>query len=161
MLRVKSRNWQLLHLHLTYPTCICCLHWGWSRLSYADTFCNWKTESLGYRVVLFTWSYVELFQQNTDLWQMDTRLQLIPALSSDARVKKIIVNYTQRLSYAKDRGRESGAFKGWLNRQCVASWWKLRNHWLNPPFFIHSRTLEGRDVSSPMPPRHKIKVNLG
>jgi len=45
-------NLQLLHLHLTYPTCIWRLHWGWPRLSFAEICDNKKLESLGYHVAL-------------------------------------------------------------------------------------------------------------
>ena len=34
----KVANLQLPHLHLTYPTCIWRLHWGWPRLSFAEIF---------------------------------------------------------------------------------------------------------------------------
>jgi len=43
---------------LTYPTCVCCLRWRWLRLSFAAIFSHIKLESLGYRVALFTSSYV-------------------------------------------------------------------------------------------------------
>jgi len=58
----KVANFQLLHLRLTYPTCIWCLHWGWPRLSFAEIFRNRKLESLGYRVALPAWFYVKPFK---------------------------------------------------------------------------------------------------
>jgi len=50
----KVANFQIPHLHVTYPTCIWNLRWGWSHLSSAEIFGIGKLESLGYRVVLFT-----------------------------------------------------------------------------------------------------------
>jgi len=43
------------------------------RLGFAETFGVRKlwVPGLGYRVALFAWSYVQPFQQNTDLWQTD------------------------------------------------------------------------------------------
>jgi len=46
----KVVNFQLPHLHLTYPTCIWRLCWGWPYLSFAKIFSIRKLESLGYRV---------------------------------------------------------------------------------------------------------------
>ena len=51
-------NFKLSQLHLTYPTCIWHLRWGWPHLSFAEIFDVRKLESLGYRVVLNAWSYV-------------------------------------------------------------------------------------------------------
>ena len=51
----KVVSLQLLHLHLTYPTCTWRLRWGWPSLSFAKIFAS---ESLGYCGVLFAWSYV-------------------------------------------------------------------------------------------------------
>jgi len=45
----KVANFQLPHLHLTYPTSIWRLRWGWSRMSFADVFGIRKLESLGYQ----------------------------------------------------------------------------------------------------------------
>jgi len=50
-------NFQLPHLHLTYPTCIWRLRWRWRWLSFAEIFSNRKLESLDYCVALFVWSY--------------------------------------------------------------------------------------------------------
>ena len=46
----KVANFQLPHLHLTYPTCIWRLCWGRPHLSFAKIFSIRKLESLGYRV---------------------------------------------------------------------------------------------------------------
>jgi len=54
----KDANFQLLHLHLTYPACIWRLHWGRPHLSFAVIFGRRKLESLGYHVSLFAWAYV-------------------------------------------------------------------------------------------------------
>jgi len=40
-------NTQLPHLHLTYPTCIWRLHWGWSHFSFAEIIGIRKLESPG------------------------------------------------------------------------------------------------------------------
>jgi len=53
----KAANFRLLHLHLTYPTGIWRLRWGWPRLSFADIFGSRNLESLCYRVALFVRSY--------------------------------------------------------------------------------------------------------
>jgi len=49
---------QLLHMHLTYPTCISHLRCRWPRSSFAKIFGVRKLESLGYCVALFASSYV-------------------------------------------------------------------------------------------------------
>jgi len=54
----KVANFQLPHLHLTYPTCIWRLHLGWLRLSFAEIFGVRKLGSQGYLVALFARSYV-------------------------------------------------------------------------------------------------------
>jgi len=54
----KVANFQLPQLHLTYPTCIWRIRWGWSRLSFAEIFGVRKLGSLGHDVALFAWSYV-------------------------------------------------------------------------------------------------------
>jgi len=43
---------------LTHPTCIRRPRRGWPRSNFAEIFGTRKLESLGYRVVLFVWSYV-------------------------------------------------------------------------------------------------------
>ena len=44
----KVTNLQLPHLDLSYATCICCLHWVWLFLSFAEIFGIQKLEFLGY-----------------------------------------------------------------------------------------------------------------
>ena len=39
---LEVANLQLPHLHLTYPTCIWRLHWGWPHLSFAEIFSTRK-----------------------------------------------------------------------------------------------------------------------
>jgi len=43
---------------LTHPTCIWHPRRGWPWSNFAEIFGNRKLESIGYRVVLFVWSYV-------------------------------------------------------------------------------------------------------
>ena len=45
----KVANFQLLHLHLTCPICICRIRSGWTRLSFADIF-GIRKLSMGYGV---------------------------------------------------------------------------------------------------------------
>jgi len=49
----KVANFQPPHLHLTYPTCIWRLRWGWPRLNFAEIFGVRKLDSPGYRAALF------------------------------------------------------------------------------------------------------------
>jgi len=46
-------DFQLPHLHLTYPTCIWRFRWGSPRLSFAEILSVRKLETLGYCVALF------------------------------------------------------------------------------------------------------------
>ena len=57
----KIASFQLQQLHLTYPTCIWLLHWGWTRSNFAEIFGIRKLESLGLSwgvvcVILITFS---------------------------------------------------------------------------------------------------------
>jgi len=46
-------NFQLLHLHLTYPTCIWRLSWGETPFEFCRYFRHQKLEPLGYHLALF------------------------------------------------------------------------------------------------------------
>jgi len=48
-------------LILTQPTCIWHPRRGWPQLNFVEIFGVRKLESLGYRVVLFMWSYIKHF----------------------------------------------------------------------------------------------------
>ena len=99
----KVVNFQQLHLHLTYPTCIWRPRWGWPCLSFAQIFGNRKPVS-GLScgvvcVILRTAVPVKhpTCDRRTDRrtvgqtdGQTDTCRQLIPSLASVARVKCVI-----------------------------------------------------------------------
>jgi len=76
-------NFQLPHLHLTNPTCIWRLGWGWPGLWFAEIFGTRKLDVLGYRVALFgdpmfsCFSSTPTCDRRTDR-RTDTRRQLIP-----------------------------------------------------------------------------------
>jgi len=89
----KVANFQPLHCPIWH------LRWGTSRLSYANIFGIKKLESPGYQVALFRRSTFSHFsriptcdrqmdgQTDTDTWR-----QLIPTLTSAARVKILFQN---------------------------------------------------------------------
>ena len=88
----KVAHLQLLRLHLTYPTCIWRLRWGWVRLSFAEVFGIRKLRVSGLSrgvvcVILRLAVSAEHRLVTDEQTDRHTRGQQIPSLASVERVK--------------------------------------------------------------------------